>query len=180
MWKSLLKTGCTIAAIAFGASQAQALKIKDLTLTENTGTHDIHVKFDKSKNNWTTATSKKVSFELQWYLKVSSLKAIDSNSSTLKLFVLGSPDVKGTFNLKEHRSKVGITARHIDWHVVKNYSIPGNDLILAPSAVQVCQKVYAQGGRPNKSQPCTCWSDHFQGEGVCQESCPVGLLCTRG
>ena len=151
MWKSLLKTGCVLAAITLGASQAQALKIKDLTLSENTGTHEIHVRFDKSKNNWTTATSKKVSFKLQWYLKVRSLKAINSNSSTLTLSVLGSPEVKGTFKLKEKRSKTGITAPHIEWHVLKTFSIPGNKLILAPGAVQACQKIYAQGGRPSQS-----------------------------
>ena len=82
MFKIFTKTALIIAALTFTAGQAQALKIKELTLKALNGDQEIHVKFDKSQNNWTTVTSKTLSLNLEWYLKARSLKAIDSNISS--------------------------------------------------------------------------------------------------
>ncbi|MEP3280571.1 MAG: hypothetical protein ABJN26_15410 [Stappiaceae bacterium] len=152
MRTTIIAASMAAAALSMTAAPAHAMHIKDFNLDDRTGEHEIHVRFDASKNNWAKATSKSVTFKLQWYLRVYSLKAIQSTgSSWLQLSVLGSPDALYRHTLKENRSRTGILNSNIEWHVQNKIKVPGKDLILAPSAVSACQKLYAQGKRPTQS-----------------------------
>lgn len=151
MLKSIIKTGCVAACLMLGAGQAQAFKIQSFNLHDKTEKQDIHVEFDRSAKNWTTATSKKVAIKLLWSVHVKSNKAIDSNFSKIRFTVLDGGDTEQTVPLKEHRSSASVWTRNIHWSDHKTLEVAGNKLNWASHAVAACQKIYANGGRPDKA-----------------------------
>ena len=151
MLKNLLGASVAVAALAMTGSPAFALNIQELDFAEKTGEHEIHVGYDKSQNNWTAATSQPASFKLDWRLKVHSLNAIDPSKSYVRLSVLGTEEAQGEYTLQETRSNPGVSYPTITWSDLKTFNIPGNKLLLAPTAVARCQQIHAEGGRPNQS-----------------------------
>lgn len=155
MFRKFISSALTIAALTLGASQAHAIKIKELSIRDDTGKHEIHVKFDRSKHNWTSATSKPVTFKLWWYLSARSRRAIKNNVSRADIKVDLWPNSATatkhkTVGLMENRHKVKLAIRY-SVGKYSTFKFPGNELRLAAKAVATCKEFYANGGRPDNN-----------------------------
>ena len=134
--------------LVIGAAPASALKIENLSVSQDHGDPDqpeIHVKFDPQADDWTIVTSDSVKFKFGFWMVVKSAYAIDNQSGVkfhLDNFPMAYVQVHSTDPSLQFGEPISGSA-----DMVK----PGNKTNeLKKNALEVCKKIRSNGGKPNK------------------------------